>query len=190
MWLRNTGNPVFLDRVNADSVTAMGHIARPIKGHPMIPSAFTAGIRRSTCAAALATVATLILASSAAAVDDRPIFMDNCNSDNQSGDDCVYTTVVPNVDGIYVQFISSPDMCSSITARIGIGEPQPHYIGDDLVGPGQAGTKYFVPAEKPAGSSTVFVHAVGHTGGCNTGGLQEWAGTLHIVDRGYSLPGQ
>ena len=155
----------------------------------MTPSALSAGCLRGICAAAVAAVAALTLASSAAAVEDRPIFMDNCNADNQSGDACVYTTVVNNVAGIYVQFISSPDMCSNITASIGIGEPQPHIIGSDLVRPGQAGAKYFVPAEKPAGSSTVFVHPIGHTGGCNTGGLAEWAGTLHVEDSGYSLPG-
>jgi hypothetical protein len=156
----------------------------------MIPSIFAAGCLRITCAAAIATVAAMTLASSAAAEEDHPIFLDNCNADNQSGDACVYTTVVKNnADGIYVQFISSPDMCSTITARIGIGEPQPHYIGEDVVGPGQAGAKYYVPAEKPGGNTTVFVHPTGHTGGCNTGGLAEWAGTLHVEDRGYSLPG-
>jgi hypothetical protein len=158
----------------------------------MIPSALTAGCLRSTCAAAVATVAALTLASSAAAEEDHQIFLNNCNADNQSGDACVYTAVVKNnPEGIYVQFISSPDMCSNITARIGVGEPQPHYIGEDLVAPGAAGTKYYIAGPgNTVGYTTVFVHPTGHAGGCNTGGLAEWAGTLHVENRGYSLPGQ
>ena len=157
----------------------------------MTPSALSAGCLRSTCAAAVAAVAALTLAGPAAAEEDHQIFLDNCNADNQSGDACVYTTIVKNnPEGIYVQFISSPDMCSNITANIGVGEPQPHIIGADLVSPGQAGTKYYIAGSAdPNASATVFVHPTGHTGGCNTGGLAEWAGTLHVENRGYSLPG-
>lgn len=153
----------------------------------MTPSIVAAGWLRSTCAATIAAVAALTLASSAAAEEDRQIFMNNCNADNQSGDTCVFTTVVKNnPEGIYVQFISSPDMCSDITANIGVGEPQPHIIGADLVRPGQAGARYYIPGS--GGYATVYVHPTGHTGGCNTGGLAEWAGTLHVENRGYSLP--
>ena len=41
------------------------------------------------------------------------------------------------------------------------------------------GKKYFIGGNAH-GSSAVYVHANGHTGGCNTGGLLEWAGTLHV----------
>jgi hypothetical protein len=153
----------------------------------MTSSAIAAACLRSTCAAAVTAITALTLAGSAAAEEDRPIFLDNCNADNQSGDACVFTTVVKNnPEGIYVQFISSPDMCSTITARIGSGEPQPHFIGEDVIGPGQAGSRYYIPGGTDY--ATVFVHPIGHTGGCNTGGLAEWAGTLHVENRGYSLP--
>jgi hypothetical protein len=141
----------------------------------MIRARFADRLLHSACAAAFAVATALALAGPAAAEQDLQIFQNNCNADNQSGDDCVYTTVVKNnPDGIYVQFISSPDMCSKITAHIGVGEPQPHLIGADLVA---------------AGYNSVYVHANGHTDGCNTGGLLEWSGTLHVEDRGYSTPG-
>jgi hypothetical protein len=156
----------------------------------MSPSSLTAGCLRSTGAAAVAAVAALTLASSAAAEQDSQIVENTCNSDNQSGDDCVYTTAVKNnPDGIYVQFISSPDMCSNITARVGVGEPQPHIIGENDLAPGQPGTRFYIAGPgNAAGYSTVYVHAVGQNGGCNGGGLAEWAGTLHVEDRGYSEP--
>jgi hypothetical protein len=143
------------------------------------------------CAAAFAVAAALAFAAPAAAEQDLQIDQSNCNADFQNGDACVYTTAVKNnPDGIYVQFISSPGMCSKITAHIGVGEPQPHEIGQDLVGPGQAGSRYYIAGPgNPAGYSTVFVHANGHNGGCNNGGLLEWSGTLHVEDRGYSTPG-
>lgn len=144
----------------------------------------------SAFAAALGIATALAVAGPAAAEQDFQIFQNNCNADNQNGDACVYTTAVKNnPDGIYVQFISSPDMCSKITARIGVGEPQPHFVGDDQLSPGQAGSRYYIAGPgNSAGYTTVFVHANGHTGGCNTGGLLEWSGTLHVEDRGYSLP--
>src|ERR1700712_3173340 len=88
----------------------------------------------SAGAAAFAAATALALAGPAAAAQDVQIFENTCNADNQSGDACVYTTIVKNnPEGIYVQFISSPGMCSKITAHIGVGEPQPHEIGQDLV---------------------------------------------------------
>jgi hypothetical protein len=145
----------------------------------------------SGCVAAFTIATALVLASPAAAGQDVEIFENTCNADNQSGDACVYTTAVKNnPDGIYVQFISSPGMCSKITAHIGVGEPQPHEIGQDLVAPGQAGGRYYIAGPgNAAGYSSVFIHANGHNGGCNKGGLLEWSGTLHVEDRGYSTPG-
>jgi hypothetical protein len=145
----------------------------------------------SVGAAAFTVATALVLASPAAAGQDSQIFQNNCNADNQNGDACVYTTTVKNnPDGIYVQFISSRDMCSKITAHISVGEPQPHEIGQDLVAPGQAGGRYYIAGPgNAAGYTTVSVHANGHNGGCNKGGLLEWSGTLHVEDRGYSTPG-
>jgi hypothetical protein len=141
---------------------------------------------RSACAAAFAGATTVALAGHAAAAQDIQIVEDTCNSDNQTGDACVYTTEVNNnPKGIYVQFTSSPDMCSPITALIGAGEPQPHELGHDLLAPGQSGRRYFIAGPgNAAGVSTVFVHATGHKGGCNRGGLLEWSGTLHVEDGG------
>jgi hypothetical protein len=130
---------------------------------------------------ALAATTALALAAPALAAQDVPIVENTCNADNQSGDDCVFTTIVKNSPvGIYVYFTSSPDMCSKITAHIGVADdPQPHLMGQDLLAPGQTGKKYFIGGNAH-GSSAVYVHANGHTGGCNTGGLLEWAGTLHV----------
>jgi hypothetical protein len=140
---------------------------------------------------AFAAATALALAAPSVAAQDVPIEENTCNADNQNGDDCVFTTVVKNnPEGIYVDFTSSPEMCSKITAHIGIGEPQPHLIGQDLLAPGETGKKYYIAGPgNSAGYTSVYVHANGQNGGCNEGGLREWSGTLHVEDRGYSLPG-
>ena len=139
-----------------------------------------------------AVVAAVALASPAWAYQEFQINMDTCNADNQSGDTCVYTTVANNNDGLTVQFISSPDMCSDIIAHIstdaGNGMRE---LGADRVSPGQGGKQYGIP--KPAGGgkySTISVHANGIEDGCNTGGLLMWSGKLIAENTGYALPPQ
>ena len=147
----------------------------------MTSALFTSRLLHCACAMTAAAATALALAVPAVA-QDVPIQEDTCNSDYQNGDDCVFTTAVKNSPGgINVSFTSAPEMCSKITAHIGIGEPQPHLIGQDLLGPGETGKKYFVAGPgNAAGYTTVYVHANGHNGGCNEDGLQEWSGTLHV----------
>jgi hypothetical protein len=134
-----------------------------------------------------AVVAAVALAGPAYAHQQIPIFMDTCNSDNQSGDDCVFTTVVENKGGIDVQFVSGDDMCSNVVAHIISDSPQPHEIGQDTLTPGHGGKQYGIP-KAASGNSGVSVHVNGIPGGCNTGGLQEWSGQLVVNNYGYSLP--
>lgn len=137
-----------------------------------------------------AAVAAVALAGPAWAYQEFQINMDNCNSDNQSGDTCVYTTVANNNDGLTVQFVSSPDMCSDIIAHIstdsGSGMKE---LGADRVSPGHGGKQYGIPKPANGGKySTISVHANGIEGGCNTGGLLMWSGTLIAENTGYALP--
>jgi hypothetical protein len=114
---------------------------------------------------------------------------DTCNADNQSGDTCVYTTVANNNDGLTVQFVSSPDMCSDIDVHIstdaGGGMRE---LGADRVSPGHGGKQYGIPKPANGKYSTISVHANGIDGGCNTGGLLMWSGTLIAENTGYALP--
>jgi hypothetical protein len=142
-------------------------------------------------ASAAAVVAAIGFASPASAYQEFQIFENTCNSDGQDCATGVYTTVVKmNPAGISVGFVSSPDMCSDIIAKIGIDEPQPHFIGEARVSPGHGTPHFGIPANlaNAGGYIGVYVHAVGITGGCNTGGLQQWAGKLVIENSGYELP--
>jgi hypothetical protein len=131
-------------------------------------------------------VAAVALASPAYAHEQIPIFMDNCNSDDQSGDACVFTTSVPNKGGIDVQFVSGEDMCSNVVAHIISDSPQPHEIGQDTLTPGHGGKQYGIE-KAPNGNSGVSVHVNGIPGGCNNGGLQQWSGQLVVNNYGYSM---
>jgi hypothetical protein len=142
-------------------------------------------------AGTVAVVAAIGLASPASAYQEFQIFENTCNSDGQDCDTGVYTTVVKmNPAGISVGFVSSPDMCSDIIAKISIDMPQPHEIGQGRVSPGRGTPQFAIPASlaNNAGYIGVSVHAVGVTGGCNTGGLLEWSGKLVVENSGYSLP--
>ncbi len=145
----------------------------------------------AAAATTAAVVAALGLASPASAYQEFQIFENGCNPDSQDCDTAVYTTMVKmNPAGISVGFVSSPDMCSDIIAKISIDEPQPHEIGQGQVSPGHGTPQFGIPASlaNSAGYIGVSVHAVGVTGGCNTGGLLEWAGKLVVENNGYSLP--
>jgi hypothetical protein len=149
-------------------------------------------------AAAAAVVAAVALAGPAWAYQEFQINMDNCNADNQSGDACVYTTVANNTSGLVVQFVSSPDMCSDIIVHISANwgsDSAMHELplvgpgGGDRVSPGHGGQQYSIPKPANGGNtSTISVHANGIEGGCNTGGLLMWSGTLIAENTGYALP--
>src|SRR4051794_22223227 len=87
--------------------------------------------------ATAAVVAALGLAAPASAYQEFQIFENTCNADGQDCETGVYTTTVKmNPAGISVGFVSSPDMCSDIIAKISIDMPQPHEIGQGRVSPG------------------------------------------------------
>ena len=141
-----------------------------------------AAVARGAVGTGVVLIAGLGLSAPASADQNIPIFMDTCNSDNQSGDACVFTTVIDAPKGAVLQFISSPDMCSDIIAHTIATDPQPHEIGVDRLSPGQAGAQRNILAG-PGGNTGVSVHVNGLPGGCNTGGLLEWAGTLRVTER-------
>jgi hypothetical protein len=148
-------------------------------------------VGRRVIAFAAALCAALALASPASAAQDYPISVDNCNADFQDCDTHIVHVAVPMAAmGIYVRFVSSPDMCSDIIARIGTDVPQPRILGEDRVPPGKAGKMYPITTKDANGAKVVdiSVHAIGITGGCNTGGLLMWSGKLVVEHFGYVLP--
>jgi hypothetical protein len=84
-----------------------------------------------------------------------------------------------NGDGMFVQFTASPEHCSSILATIAIDGKN---LRTELLAPGQTMAKQFVGGtSKPNnGLTAVEVKADGVLGGCNTGTLPAWKGTLVI----------
>ena len=81
-------------------------------------------ISGGAAAGTVAVVAAIGLAVPASAYQEFQIFENTCNSDGQDCDTGVYTTAVKmNPAGISVGFVSSPDMCSDIIAKISIEMP-------------------------------------------------------------------
>jgi hypothetical protein len=131
-------------------------------------------------AAALAIgVAGLALASPAGAVDE-PIEVAQCVHRSGDPQGCGQTPgaqINTQGPGLAISFTASPQHCSDIDVTF-IVDRHP-VTGGLRVGPGQ--TVETTDRTAKAGHHTVEVSAYGVRGGCNTGTLDSWKGTLHVA---------
>jgi hypothetical protein len=123
---------------------------------------------------------TLALASPASAALDRYVEVVGCNQ--PPGQQKCPT--VPSVTfdhegapGVRIAFTANSGHCSDIIANIIVDGM---WVGGIVVGPGERDGGIVVPLA--AGSHTIGVQGEGMTGGCNTGRLDSWGGTLHVED--------
>jgi hypothetical protein len=90
----------------------------------------------------------------------------------------VFSQDVETDGTLAVEYIASAGHCSSVRALVAVdgGDPE---VSDFLDAGESTGTFDFGPVE--AGTYTVTVQAEGTPGGCNTQGLEEWAGTVRVT---------
>jgi len=93
-----------------------------------------------------------------------------------------FCTPVPSVDftvhgerSILVEFTANQNHCADMVAHIIFDGTE---WGSNRVGPGQSDGGYEIPVTR--GNHTIGVQAEGIEGGCNTGAVSAWGGTLHI----------
>ncbi|WP_142386792.1 hypothetical protein [Mycobacterium hubeiense] len=80
-------------------------------------------------------------------------------------------------DTVNVRFTASPNHCSDINAKISLDNTQEQVI---RLGPGEStGVLQFTKRPFP-GNQGVFITAEGIPGGCNTGSLSSFGGTVEI----------
>lgn len=139
----------------------------------------------TTLAVATATgCAAVMLAGPASAgplVLDEYIEVPRCEPLGDSNQGCaqvVYRQAYIDSPSVKVEFTASRDHCSSILARVFVDGRE---WGSNVVGPGQSDGGYEIPIERK-GLHKFGVQAEGITGGCNTGVIDSWAGTLHIEE--------
>lgn len=89
----------------------------------------------------------------------------------------VFTTSVQTSGTLRVNFTASNKHCSDIRVRI-FTDPSSYYTAGPL-GPGQS-TGWFLLGPVPAGIALVNIEAEGIVGGCNSGQLSSWGGTLRV----------
>ena len=85
-------------------------------------------------------------------------------------------TVSVNTGAVLVQFTANQNHCASMIAHIIVDGRR---MGGRAVGPGQTDGGHFFPDLTP-GTHTIGVQAEGIEGGCNTGFVSAWGGTLQI----------
>ncbi|EKF25366.1 hypothetical protein C731_0603 [Mycolicibacterium hassiacum DSM 44199] len=93
---------------------------------------------------------------------------------------------VPTWGPLFVTFTADPGprQCAPIRARIFIDGKE---WGSNVVWPGQNDGGYFIQASP--GKHLIEVQADGVLGGCNTGSMSGWAGTLHVENNEDALNG-
>ena len=87
--------------------------------------------------------------------------------------DPTFTTSITSEGIAQFQFTASPSHCSDIQVAIGVDGS---IFTSDPLAPGQSTFVSFTPVA--AGPHVVTVQATGIPGGCNTGTLSSWSGTL------------
>ncbi len=104
---------------------------------------------------------------------------------NSTGQLCspAYQEAVSTTGNIFVRFTASPSHCSNINVRISVDGVQWEVLINLF--PGQnAGIARLAnlsqPSEFSAGTHTLSLQAEGIPGGCNTGDLASWSGTLEV----------
>lgn len=137
-----------------------------------------AGAAVRICVAVTATgVATLALAIPASAkpfVQDTYIEVPQCQPATSQLCPQIPTATVGAIMSPSVSFTANANHCSDIIAHIFIDGSE---FGSDLLEPGETTPEF--PLESLQ-SHTVGVQAEGIPGGCNTGHLDAWGGTLHF----------
>jgi hypothetical protein len=149
-------------------------------------TAFCATIAVATAASAIA------LAPPASAreilITELNIWIDNCSAIGD-GQFCPSNANVPNngaitrqytnpakVTSIKLEFIASPRHCSDIIAHAYFDGQE---WGSHIAAPGQSdGGGYEIPSDY--GLHKVAYQAEGVPGGCNTGRLDSWGGTMRV----------
>ena len=105
-----------------------------------------------------------------------PIGVERCDPPPKQLCTPIPSVAVPTGDQyLTVEFIASPNGCSDMIAHVIVDGRE---WGSDRLGPGQ-GT-LGLANEVGSRTHTVGVQAEGIEGGCNTGYLSSWTGTLHI----------
>lgn len=89
---------------------------------------------------------------------------------------------------VLVEFTANRNHCADMIAHIIVDGNE---WGSNTVSPGQSDEGYEIPMEK--GDHTIGVQAEGIEGGCNTGSVSAWGGTLHIEtlyddSKGFDVP--
>lgn len=142
-------------------------------------------ITRTAIAATATAVAVLALAAPAPARPPFPIVqaVGVANCTQAEGQLCPGILSAPPIDPrtptVKVEFTASADHCSEIIARIIVDGNR--WISSRL-GPGESDGGYNIPLGP--GQHSIGVQGEGITGGCNTGRLASWGGTLRIEEIG------
>lgn len=145
-------------------------------------SATAKAVARTICATVATGFTALSLAGPAWAgplVLDEYVDVAMCVQ--KSGQLCspvVYRQAYIDTPSVKVEFTASGNHCSDIIAHVFVDGRE---WGSNVVGPGRSDGGYEIPVE-PAGLHKFGVQAEGISGGCNTGVLDSWGGTLHIEE--------
>jgi hypothetical protein len=145
-------------------------------------------IARAAVIAAATSLAALTLASPASAdetlIGQKYIGIDNCSSEG-SGQICPTGTPNSNViqysfsanqPSIKVEFTANANHCSDMIAHLYFDGTE---WGSNIVHPGQTDGGYEIPIDR-SGIHFVAVRAEGVLGGCNTGTVSAWGGTIRV----------
>ena len=139
--------------------------------------------RRVVAAATMIAAATsgaFALASPAAAALDRYLEVTACNT--PPGQQWCppmpsFTFHHDGAPGVQIAFTANSGHCSDIIANIIVDGM---WVGGIVVGPGERDGGIVVPLS--AGTHEIGVQGEGLPGGCNTGRLDSWGGTVHVQD--------
>jgi hypothetical protein len=149
----------------------------------------------TTATTPIAIIRTIVAAATAAAaltlagpIQARPPFpivqpVGVANCTQPEGQLCPGIPSAPPIDArtptVKVAFSASSDHCSAIIAHIFVDGNE---WGSSVVAPGQSDGGHEIPLGP--GQHYIGVQAEGVTGGCNTGRLASWGGTLRIEEIG------
>jgi hypothetical protein len=131
-----------------------------------------------TCVVTGAGVAALALASPASAVNlDQYVGVPQCEPATSQLCPQIPTVAftVLNERSIKVEFTGNRNGCSDVIAHVFLDGQE---WGSNRVGPGGSDGGYEIPVT--SGRHTIGVQAEGIEGGCNTGVVTAWGGTVHI----------
>jgi hypothetical protein len=157
---------------------------------PMTTTSTRRAVARAAVIAAATSLAALTLASPASAdetlIGQKYVGIDDCSRFNQgSGQIC--PTGTPNYNliqyafeanqpSIKVEFTANANHCADMIAHLYFDGTE---WGSNIVHPGQTDGGYEIPIDR-SGHHFVAVRAEGVLGGCNTGTVSAWGGTIRV----------